>query len=100
MRKMPARWLAALVSTTAVGACIVVAHSTRGVPFAPGRGVVLSPVRAYLLDGSIVVYRRGVTVTRDSVRGTGVRYSATLRDSLPVTFVPLDSVVGMDGGRL
>jgi hypothetical protein len=63
----------------------------------PGDSVsVSSPVKAHLLDGSTVVFRRGVDVVRDTVRGDGTRYSLTLQDSASVNSLALDSVVGME----
>ena len=57
---------------------------------------VTTPVKAHLLDGSTVVFAKGVTVGDGAVRGEGYRYGLTLRDSSTVLVVPLDSVVGME----
>jgi hypothetical protein len=57
---------------------------------------VSSPVKAHLLDGSTVVFRDGVDVVRDTIRGDGTRYSLTLQDSVAVTSLVLDSVAGME----
>ncbi|HYT70962.1 MAG TPA: hypothetical protein VEK78_06225 [Gemmatimonadales bacterium] len=62
---------------------------------------VVSPVKAHLLDGSTVVYPRGVTVAHDSLHplaGVATRYDAGLRPSTALP-VPLDSVVGMEAFR-
>lgn len=60
------------------------------------RGEVESPMKAFMLDGAIVVFEGGARVTTDSVRGRGVRYSMGLRDTVEVGSVPLDSMVGVE----
>ncbi len=57
---------------------------------------VFSPVKAHLSDGSTVVFPDGVDVVRDTLRGDGMRYSLTLRDSAALTTLALDSVVGVE----
>jgi len=57
---------------------------------------VATPVKAHLIDGSTVVFRRGVRVVGGMVSGEGTRYSLTLQDSTAVTGLALDSVVGME----
>lgn len=57
---------------------------------------VRSPVKAHLVDGSTIVFRRGVAVTDERLEGAGVRYGLTLAESTLVDLVPLDSVVGME----
>ena len=80
------------------GGCII----SRGVgvsPLAVARSdsvTVTSPVKAHLLDASTIVYRNGVTVARDTVRGPGERFDLTLGRGTPVTRVPLDSVLAME----
>jgi hypothetical protein len=57
---------------------------------------VESPMKAFLLDGSTVVYRDGGTITPDSVQGEGVRYAVGTLQPTPVSSVALDSVVGIE----
>jgi hypothetical protein len=57
---------------------------------------VVSPVKAHLADGSTVVFPDGAELFHDTVWGAGTRYDVTLRDSAPVTRLPLDSVAGME----
>ncbi|HEX2780427.1 MAG TPA: hypothetical protein VHM30_13065 [Gemmatimonadaceae bacterium] len=87
------------IATLATGACIL-SSTTR--PFAgdtnsaPGT-VVSTPVRAHLLDGSVVVFPQGVTFGTDrAIFGVGQRFNATLRDTAMVRRVPLDSVLGFE----
>ncbi len=72
-------------------------------PIEPPRAPVsvASAVKAHLLDGSTVVYPRGVEIARDTVRslsGVATRYDLGLQpsDALPV---PLDSVAAMESFR-
>ena len=83
-----------------VGACVIF----HGVNVEPIRWstesvTVRSPVKAHLLDGSTVVFRRGVTIASGAVRGAGARYNLVLADTRTVQSVPLDSVVGMESFR-
>lgn len=82
---------ACIVSTTTRGKAVPADSATRGQAV-----TVRTPVKVHLMDGSVIVFRRGVTVASDTIRGTGVRYSATLRDSAVVSAVSLDSVVGAE----
>jgi hypothetical protein len=67
---------------------------------------VQSPVKVHLLDGSIVVFRRGAIVERDTIHGVGERFTATLDATGTALSIPLDSVLGaeafdqrVNGGR-
>jgi hypothetical protein len=59
-----------------------------------------TPVKAHLRDGSTVLYRDGVLLARDTLRGPGMRYGLTLRDSTEVSLEPLDSVVAMESFQM
>ena len=90
------RWIAPAGATALVG-CIVVSTTTAGRAVPTSAPVVVaSPVRAYLLDGSIVVYSTGATVTADAIDGAGIRFRPTLGDSVRAGPVPLDSVIGVE----
>ncbi len=58
-----------------------------------------TPVKAHLRDGSTVLYPDGVLLARDTLRGPGVRYGLTLRDSTDVSLEPVDSVVALESFR-
>ena len=78
-------------------ACIHVFSSVEARQLDPQQPVtVTSSVKAHLLDGSTVVFSKGVSVSGGAVRGEGYRYGLTLRDSAAVSLVSLDSVVGME----
>jgi hypothetical protein len=58
---------------------------------------VRSPVKAHLIDGSTVVYDDGIVVTSSAIvaRKQARRYGV-LNETLPVTTIPLDSVIGLE----
>jgi hypothetical protein len=89
--------VAVLLCTTAVAACYI-STTTAGRPVTlSGQPIVVqSPVKAHLVDGSIVVFRRGVTVEQDSMKGEGERFTATLTSTGVTRAIPLDSVVGAE----
>ena len=62
-----------------------------------------TPVKAFMLDSSTVMYRAGVLVVRDTVRsasiGTGYRYWSTRPDSALVGRIPMDSVSVLETSR-
>jgi hypothetical protein len=57
---------------------------------------VESAAKAHLLDGSVIVYEKGVRVGTDSLTGPGLRFTPALRYVGPVERVPLDSVAAME----
>jgi len=59
-------------------------------------GAVESPIKAFMLDGSIVTYPAGARVTRDSILGPGKRFTLGLVDTSEVAALSLDSVVGVE----
>ncbi len=81
--------------------CIWIFHNVRveEVGLHADSVAIHTPVKAHLRDGSTVLYRAGVLLARDTLRGTGVRFAVTLRDSTNVALVPLDSVVAMESFR-
>lgn len=88
----------ALIFAVAVtmAACAIVHTRVRDY-HVPGPGSeVNSPAKAHLLDGSTVVYAHGFSVQDGVLRGSGVRYGLTLRDSTRVSEVSLDSVAGVE----
>jgi len=98
------RALRGLLSTAlglVAGACIWVVHSVRVEAIGSNADSLAleTPVKAHLRDGSTVLYRSGVLLARDTLRGPGVRYGLTLRDSSAASVVPLDSVLAMESFR-
>jgi len=55
-----------------------------------------APVRAHLADGSIVLFREGVTITHDRVSGYGIAYSLGLADTSAVASLAMDDVLGLE----
>jgi hypothetical protein len=99
---MRVRTASSLVLSLLVAACVYnvrqPAVESLHPPTAPGT-TVSSPVKAHLLDGSVVHYAGGVTFDRDTLRGPGERYDLRLRPVGAVERLPLDSVAGMETFR-
>ena len=83
------------------GACVWVFHNVQveAIETKADSVAIQTPVKAHLRDGSTVLYRAGVLLSRDTLRGQGVRYALALHDSTAVSLVPLDSVVAMESFR-
>ncbi|NNF29480.1 MAG: hypothetical protein HKN73_19800 [Gemmatimonadetes bacterium] len=80
-----------------VTSCVIQRGSV--VPIGPAvqdTTIVLSPLKAFMRDGSIVVYSDGALVTNVAVQGSGTRYSLGLVDSVSVSEIALDSVIGIE----
>lgn len=57
---------------------------------------VLTPIRAYLTDGSLAIFPAGASIGGRVIRGTGARYDL-LREYVGETdVIPLDSVLGLE----
>jgi hypothetical protein len=94
-------WIAAfpIVAALIAVACVV-SSDTRAYRASKDslRGAnVFSPLKAHLLDGSVVLYERGANISNQHVTGSGMRYDA-VRSSGKSYFapLPLDSVVGFE----
>ena len=57
---------------------------------------VSTPLKAHMLDGSVVVFPSGATISSTKAVGAGQRYDATRSAVQPVTTVVLDSVLGFE----
>ncbi|QJR37572.1 hypothetical protein [Gemmatimonas groenlandica] len=79
-------------------ACVFYRTEVRAVerPTADAPTFIKSPLKAHLKDGSIVVFRNGATVTRESLTGEGRRYTLQNTTSRVYDRVPMDSVVGVE----
>lgn len=86
-----------LVALAFTGGCINVFTkvAVRDVPRREAT-VVRSPVKAHLVDGSTVLYPRGVVVGHAALSGEGDRYTLQSTAPVRVATVALDSVVGME----
>jgi hypothetical protein len=88
-----------IAATLITGACIVssTTRSSDGDKSAAPGTVVKSPVRAHMLDGSVAIFRGGITFAGDNtITGAGERYPATRTGATPVQRLPLDSVIGFE----
>jgi len=101
------RWGISGVVCTSMMACLIIAKSGVGVEsidkgaaqMTAADVVVSSPVKAHLVDGSTVLFRDGVIVSKTSVRSRGKpgeRFDVGLNRAPTVQIVPLDSIVGME----
>src|SRR5438552_16614558 len=94
-------FLAAALGPLVAGACIWVFRSVQVEPIGSSADslAIQTPVKAHLRDGSTVLYRAGVLLARDTLRGPGVRHGLRLSDSTAASVVALDSVVAMAAFR-
>lgn len=87
-----------IIGVLAVTACFIVSSSTDS--YLVGRdetGSVMSPVKAHMIDGSVIVYSGGITVLSRRVFGSGVRYTSDRRlAGTAAAPIPLDSVAGFE----
>jgi hypothetical protein len=62
------------------------------------RGVtVTTPMKAHLLDGSVILYDRGAGISSTHVTGPGMRYDATRASGKALASpFPLDSIIGFE----
>lgn len=60
---------------------------------------VESPVRAHLMDGTIALFKSGVSVGNGQVLGSGWHYGLNLRDSVAISAIALDSILAMEAYR-
>jgi hypothetical protein len=91
---------APLLLLSAVGACFIVRRvSVEEVDRAADSVQVRTPVKAHLVDGSTVVYPKGVLVHGARLTGRGTRYDLGLRNPTAIDELSLDSVVGLESFR-
>jgi hypothetical protein len=83
--------VAACVTIVETGSVEMVAPDDAQVP-----GNVESPMKAFLIDGSTIVYPTGARISADSIHGAGTRYALGGTDSVGVTAVSLDSLAGIE----
>lgn len=99
---MTARRHSAFILATLLVVCSASACISRGVDvsrLAVRRNdgtVIHDPVKAHLVDGTIIVFPTGIIVRDRLAVGSGRRYTATLRESTLVTNVTLDSIAAME----
>jgi hypothetical protein len=87
---------AMLASTVLLASCIwVVGTAPRAEPLMEPVAVT-SPVKAHLVDGSVVVFPSGVVYRQDSLMGQGSQYDLALRQTAARRSIPLDSILGVE----
>lgn len=92
------RWLLFTpILSAGLAACIFSTVKVRELPHRPAAAQnITSPVKAHLTNGSVVLYRYGVRVTRDSLVGGGWRFGLDRRDSVMVGGVALHDVLALE----
>lgn len=92
------RRFASVLLPSLVSGCVILVGKVEVTPVRATTDSVTigEPVKVHLRDGSTVVYRDGLTMLRDSILGTGMRYGLTLRDSTAIEAVSLDRVAAME----
>lgn len=93
------RLLVVAICTMFVAACVVVSTTTDSKMVDTSNVAntnVRSPIKAHMLDGSVVVFEHGATVSATSVSGTGRAFDVARRATKIVAVVPLDSVLGFE----
>src|SRR5512135_1863134 len=98
MRGPLCRRLTACLVPSLLSGCVVLVGKVDVTPLHPTTDSVTigEPIKVHLRDGSTVVYRDGLTILRDSILGTGMRYGLTLRDSASIEAVSFDRVAAME----
>lgn len=94
---------ACVLTALAVSGCLRITKSKLA-PLSKRSQMVESPVRAFLADGSVVVFMDGVHVSDSAVVGRGAyggteagqRFDLLREPAGAVTSVPLDSVLGLE----
>lgn len=63
-----------------------------------GTVTITTPIKAHLIDGSTVVFRKGASIGHAAVEGNGERFPfmQTAAGTRPVSVVPFDSIVGLE----
>jgi hypothetical protein len=94
------RLTAVLAGLAIIGCFVVRTVRVESVPVGTSDSTtVRSPVKAHLVDGSIVVFPKGVTVVRNTVQGSGRRYDLAAAESTSVLEIRLDSIIAMESFR-
>lgn len=89
-----------LVALFLLVSCVTVRH-IEITPIESGEDATLpitveSPVKAHLVDGSTVMFPKGLTVENQKITGEGFKYDITLEHSVPVTEISLDDIAAME----
>jgi hypothetical protein len=90
-----------ILTLSAAGLIVVgciISSTTRPASIPPGgpQRDVRTPIKAHMIDGSVVLFPAGATISPNSVYGTGQRYDATRTGVQQVSTVPMDSVLGFE----
>ncbi len=88
-----------LVALLLCSGCIVLVRNVKVQQVDPVATTVITPTKAHLRDGSVVLFASGVLIQNDSLMGAGERYDLKLAAVGTVRAIPLDSVLGLETYR-
>ena len=55
--------------------------------------IIDSPTKAHLMDGSLIVFEKGLLISNNTLKGQGIRYDLSRENQYPFYSVTMDSVV-------
>ena len=93
------RRIPVVVFSLLAGGCILISSTTereRVAAASLGDTVVTSPIKAHLLDGSVIVFSDGFRLGGRRVVGAGRRFDASRTRSAASSSIALDSVLGFE----
>ncbi|MGB5580821.1 MAG: hypothetical protein WBM68_09680 [Woeseia sp.] len=91
--------LVLLLSCVFISSCVVKVRSLQVESVEAQQGdsfLVESPVKAHLVDGSVVIFDKGMSVLNDEIIGEGYRYDLKLQRQQQVTSIKLADVAAME----
>ncbi len=93
------RWIPIAVFALLAAGCILVSSTTerdRVAAASLGDSVVTSPIKAHLVDGSVILFSDGFTLSHRQVTGVGKRFDIARKASTASRGIALDSVLGFE----
>lgn len=55
--------------------------------------VIKKPTKVHLIDGSLLVFEKGLEIKNNTLKGEGIRYDLSRQNQYPFSEVTMDSVV-------
>ena len=76
--------------------CYVLSTKVQRLIPTPQTNRILSPTKAHLIDGSLIIFRNGFNIGRDGISGTGLFYNPTRKYIRTVDGITMDSVAFLE----
>ena len=76
--------------------CYVLSTKVQRLIPTPQTNRILSPTKAHLIDGSLIIFRNGFNIGRDGISGTGLFYNPTRKYIRTVNGITKDSVAFLE----